>query len=138
MSNNISYNRTEEAPLLSPPASEVGLWGWLNKNLFASMTNFSSVAASISSIVMFVLTVALLYFGITQMWALIDFAIISAAWTDPDGIKRLACASVKQGGAFEEDWFGACWPFISAKWKLYTYGRYPASELWRVDINPCL
>ena len=37
------YVRTEAAPLLPPPPSEVGITGWLYKNIFASMSDFGSI-----------------------------------------------------------------------------------------------
>lgn len=130
----IAFVRTEEAPSLPPPASEVGIGGWLKRNVFASMTNFGSVGASIQSILMIVMTFFLLYVGITGLWKLFDISIFSAIWSDPTEQKRLACATVQQNGELPADWYGACWPFISAKWKYMTYGPYPEAALWRPNL----
>ena len=85
------YVRTEAAPLLPPPPSEVGITGWLYKNIFASMSDFGSIGGAIKSILIAFLTVVLLYFLITQTIGLLDFAIFSAVWSDPQGLKREVC-----------------------------------------------
>lgn len=128
------YVRTEEAPLLRPPASESGIVGWLRQNMFASVSDFSSIGAAFSSIVMLLMTIFVFWLGISILWSLIDFAFLSAVWTDPDAQKRLVCATVKQGGTLPEDWSGACYPFVDAKWKLFMYYSYPTEELWRPNL----
>lgn len=134
LAKQIGYVRTEAAPLLPPPASEAGWQGWLRQNFLNSVTDFSGIGAAISSILMMLLTAGVLYFGVTVAWSLISFAFIEAVWTDPEGLKRLACATTSQGGPHPPEWFGACWPYVDAKWKSFTYGRYPESELWRPDL----
>ena len=129
-----TYLRTKEAPLLPPPSSEVGVTGWLWRNIFASMTNFTSIGAAIQSVAMIVLTLVIMYVFANGIWTLIDFAFIQSVWSDEDEVKRLACATVLQGGALPADWYGACWPFISAKAKLLVYGKYEVHEIWRVNI----
>ena len=116
------YVRTEAAPLLPPPPSEVGVTGWLYKNIFASMSDFGSVRSAIKSILIAVLTIILLYFLITQTIGLLDFAIFSAVWSDPQGLKREVCWTVEQGGALPIGWHAACWPYIQAKAKFIFYG----------------
>ena len=117
-----------------PPLTQVGITGWLWRNLFSSMSNFSSISSSILSILMISLTIWLLYFCGGLIYSFIDFAILSAVFTDPDGIKRKVCATVKQGGELPADWYGACWPFIFAKKKFLIYGRIPTEELWRANL----
>ncbi len=134
MDNKLAFVRTEDAPILPPPASEAGITGWLYQNIFASMSDFSSAGASIRSVLMGLFSFGLLYVGITQLWGLLDFAIFSAVWSDPDGLKREACWTVEQGGQLPAGWHAACWPFIAAKLKFLTYGAYPADELWRVNL----
>jgi general L-amino acid transport system permease protein len=51
---------------------------------------------------------------------LIQWALIDAAWS---GTSRLDCLGD-----------GACWPFIFEKWEQFIYGRYPADEVWRVNL----
>ncbi|MGC6484924.1 MAG: amino acid ABC transporter permease [Candidatus Puniceispirillales bacterium] len=128
------YVRTEAAPLLPPPASEAGISGWFYHNIFASMSDFSSPGATITSVLMGIFTVLVAWFGISITWSLIDFAFISAVWSDPEGLKREACWTVEQGGSLPAGWHGACWPFVAAKMKFLIYGPYDSDQLWRVNL----
>ncbi|MCI4661329.1 MAG: amino acid ABC transporter permease [Neomegalonema sp.] len=134
MTQNIAFVRTEDAPRMAPPPSQSGIMGWLWQNVFHSMSNFSTIGAAIQSLLMILLTVVVFYLGISAIWSLINFTLIDAVWADPEGIKRGVCTTTLQGGDKAADWFGACWPFVSAKWKLYVYGRYPDPELWRPNL----
>ena len=130
-----AFVRISDAATLPPPAREAGLTGWLWKNLFASMMNYSSISASVGSLLMLFFTCLVFYIGISQIIFLIDFAFLSAVWSDPDGIKREACWTVSQGGSLPDGWHAACWPFIFAKLKFVIYGPYPIQELWRVNLT---
>lgn len=55
--------------------------------------------------------------------AVVDWALLRAVFEGEDGS---ACAAPGTG---------ACWPFITHKLDLFIYGRYPASEIWRVDLT---
>ncbi len=123
--SSVAFHRTEDAPLLPPPASEVGVWGWVWHNILQSMTDFTSPLAGLRSVVMGVLTVGVSLFAVTTLWEILSFALFDAVWRDPEGVRREACVDAE----------GACWPFVYAKWKLFIYGRYPAEELWRVDLT---
>ena len=135
MTSETAFVRTEDAPLLPPPASQAGITGWMWRNIFASMADYSSLRSSISSIMVALLSVFLLYFGFTQIYALLEFSIFSAVFTDPEGLKREACWTEEQGGALPNGWHAACWPFVVAKQKFVLYGAYPAEELWRVNLT---
>ena len=52
----IEFVREKDAPILPPPPSEAGITGWLWQNVFMSMSNYSSVRASIGSIGVILLT----------------------------------------------------------------------------------
>ena len=134
MESSYSFVRKSIVNEQPPPLTQVGITGWLWRNLFSSMSNFSSISSSILSILMISLTIWLLYFCGGLIYSFIDFAILSAVFTDPDGIKRKVCATVKQGGELPADWYGACWPFIFAKKKFLIYGRIPTEELWRANL----
>ena len=134
MESSYSFVRKSIVNEQPPPLTQVGITGWLWRNLFSSMSNFSSISSSILSILMILLTTWLLYFCGGLIYSFIDFAILSAVFTDPDGIKRKVCATVKQGGELPADWYGACWPFIFAKKKFLIYGRIPTEELWRANL----
>ncbi len=133
MDRNIAYLRTEEAPTLPPPVVESGIVGWLRKHVLSTMNDFSSPGAAIVSVLYGILTFGFLLIGIMLVWSLIDFTLISAVWSDPDGLKRGVCTTAEQGGVAVGE-TGACWPYINAKWQLFIYGRYPETELWRVDL----
>ena len=128
------FVRTEEAPLLPPPATEAGITGWLWQNIFASMVDFHSPTAALRSLFMIMFSVLLVYVFGTQTYGLLDFAIFSAVFSDPDGLKREACWTVQQGGALPDGWHAACWPFVVAKQKFALFGPFPSDELWRVYL----
>ena len=48
--NDVAFVRTEDAALLPPPASQAGITGWLWQNIFASMSDFTSIGATIRSL----------------------------------------------------------------------------------------
>ena len=132
---NVNFVRTEAAPLLPPPASEAGITGWLYQNILNSMSDFSSPLAAIKSALMAAVTFLLLYVGLGQIWALLDFSLFSAVWTAPEGVKREACLTVDQGGELPSGWHGACWPFVAAKLKFLMYGAYDNDQLWRPNLT---
>ena len=134
-SAQVAFVRREDAPLLPPPLSQAGITGWLYQNIFASMSDFGSIGGAIKSVLMAGLTIILLYFLAVQAYALFDFALLSAVWSDPQGIKREACWTVEQGGALPAGWHAACWPYITAKAKFILYGAYPGDQLWRVNLT---
>ena len=133
--NAKAFVRKDNAPVLPAPPSEVGLKGWLYQNVFQSMSDFSSLSASIKSILVAIFTVFVFYSFASQIYGFLDFAIISAVWVDPDELKRQVCWTVDQGGDLPSGWHGACWPYITAKVKFIMYGAYPVSELWRVNLT---
>ncbi len=94
-------------PDLPPPRSEVGVIGWLYKNLFSTPLNT-------------VLTLASLYIVYLLVPPVINWAILDADWI---GDTREACSRE-----------GACWVFIKVWFKQLMYGRYPVEELWRINL----
>ncbi len=93
-------------PDLAPPASTVGVYGWMRKNLFATPLDVA-------------LTVLALYLIYLVVPPVIQWAFIDADWV---GDTREACSRE-----------GACWVFISVWFKQLMYGRYPNEELWRIN-----
>ncbi|MGI9351248.1 MAG: amino acid ABC transporter permease [Rhizobiaceae bacterium] len=116
--NDLRFVRSEMLSASAPPSSDIGVVGWMRKNLFSSPTNT----------VLTIIGVILLYLIVpgTLNWTLFD-----AVWS---GENRLACATVAQGGELPADWKAACWPYVGAYFKLFIYGRYPDAELWRVNL----
>ncbi len=117
--NNVGYVRSEMAATLAPPASEVGIVGWMRKNLFSSIPNT----------IMTLIGIFLLYIIVpgTLSWTIFD-----AVWSGSD---RGACTTIAQGGVLPDGWSAACWPYVGAYFKLFIYGRYPDAELWRVNLT---
>ncbi len=93
-------------PDLPPPASTVGVVGWMRANLFANTTNT-------------VLTIIALYIIYLLVPPVISWTLINA---DFIGDSREACDSG-----------GACWVFINVRMGQFMYGFYPVEERWRVD-----
>ena len=102
-------------PSLPPPASTVGIVGWVRENLLSSTTNI-------------VITILTIYF----LWVIIP---PSLNWLFFDavfqGADRNECRAImKEAGAN-----GACWAFIGHRIELLVYGFYPEAERWRVNLS---
>lgn len=78
---------------------------WLKRNLFP---NWPSSVLTLLMLGLFALAIPPLL-----RWAITDATI--------DGATRAACGDT-----------GACWTFIKVRFDLFFYGRYPATERWRV------
>ena len=98
---------------MRPPRSEVGIVGWMHRNLFASWSN-----------------TLLTLVGLWIVWKLIaatlDWAVFSAVWEGADG------------SVCRKENAGACWPFITNRFGQFMYGRYPDAERWRVNLTLAL
>jgi general L-amino acid transport system permease protein len=88
-------------PDLPPPASTVGIVGWLRSNLFSNTTNT-------------LLTVFALYIVYLLVPPTISWVFINSDWS---GDSREACTSG-----------GACWVFINVRLGQFIYGFYPVEE----------
>ncbi len=108
MTTNYAYVRKEIVAEVPPPASEVGVVGWIRKNLFSSWLNT-------------VLTLVGVYLIWTVVPPVLEFAFFNAVWT---GENREACVGVH----------GACWAYVEAYFPQFIYGRYPDAERWRVNL----
>src|SRR5215471_5143677 len=96
-----------------PPRLEVGVLGWLRKNLFSS----------VPSAILTVLGLYLLYLIIPPV---VDWAIINAHWKS--GTNDAECTRTDIPA-------GACWTMIRARFGILMYGFYPSEERWRVDLT---
>jgi general L-amino acid transport system permease protein len=95
------------------PGTERRPVAWLRDNLFSSPTNAA-------------LTILCLWLTSRAVAGIVDWAFISATWEGQDGS---VCA--REGA-------GACWPFVTAKFSQFMYGRYPEAERWRVNLTYAL
>ncbi len=91
---------------LPPPASTIGVVGWLRRNLFSSPLNI-------------VLTLLAVYLLFVTLPPLLRWAFLDASWRGDD---REACRSG-----------GACWVFIRVHFEQFMYGFYPDGQRWRVN-----
>ncbi len=66
------------------------------------------------------LSVAMIALFAATVPRFLRWAFLDATW---DAMSRRACAPD-----------GACWAFVKARFPLFIYGRYPATEHWRVDL----
>jgi len=94
-------------PDLPPPASTVGVVGWLRQNLFSSWLNT-------------LLTLFSLYLLYIILVPAFSWAFLDADWV---GDSRDACTSG-----------GACWVFVSVRFNQFMYGFYPETEYWRINL----
>jgi general L-amino acid transport system permease protein len=92
----------------TPPKSKTGVVLWLKENLFSNPTSA-------------ILTVIALYLIYLVLPPILDWMIFSANFGD---------VSNEQCGRD-----GACWNFIYDNLKIFIYGFYPESELWRIDLS---
>jgi general L-amino acid transport system permease protein len=95
---------------MRPPVTETGIIGWARQNLFSSPGNT-------------VLTLIGVWIAYKALTGILSWALFNATW---EGLDGSACT---WEGA------GACWPFISAKFSQFMYGRYPLPDRWRVDLT---
>ncbi len=95
----------------APPATTVGVLGWLRENLFYSW--FSAV-----------LTFAAAYLIFITLAALYQWGIADAVW---EAESRRQCLDTSPDGA--------CWAGIVTWFNAIMYGRFPHDEQWRVNLG---
>jgi general L-amino acid transport system permease protein len=108
-----AFVRAKPLAPLPPPLTEAGAIGWLRKNLFSGVLN-----------IVLTIVCALLIAWIVP--PLVKFLLIDAVW---DGSSRADCLPGP-----DRPEVGACWAFVIDRINFFTYGFYPISERWRVDI----
>ncbi len=95
-------------PARRPPASQLGVIGWLRANMFSSIPNS-------------ILSLIALYVAWQVLSWVIGWAFINADWT---GTSREDCTSS-----------GACWVFIGVRFDQFIYGFYPEEFRWRPNLT---
>ena len=110
---SIGYVRAEQSAAEPPPNLVRGPVAWMRENLFSSVPNA-------------ILTLVVIYFAYLVIPPIIRFAFIDAVWT---GVDRNACREDVVGHPV-----GACWAFVFDRIGYFTYGSYPVTQRWRVDI----
>jgi len=107
------FIRAEKMEALPPPRLARGPIAWIRENLFSGPFNT-------------ILTLVVLYLLYIAVPPIVKFLFVDAVWTGTD---RAACRA-DMGGRET----GACWAFVRDKFQYFTYGSYPGSERWRVNI----
>ncbi len=95
---------------LPPPATQVGITGWLKTNLFSSPSNV-------------ILTLLAVYFLYKIIPPILDWAFFDAVFASLD--HRSECREIASG---------ACWSVVIARFEQFMYGFYPEHLRWRVDL----
>jgi len=95
-------------PSRVPPLSERGIVAWLRHRLFAGPFNTLFTLLGIAILAMLIPP----FFH----WAIADATFVGHTKADCTGD-------------------GACWVFVAEKLKMFMYGFYPASELWRANTT---
>ncbi len=102
---------TEKTPPRSAPLSETSTLGWLRKNLFSSVTNT----------ILTLVSIYIVYATVKGLWV---WGVVDAVWIAKD---RREC--------FDISIDGACWAGVIVWLDNFFYGRYPRTELWRVNLG---
>ena len=98
-------NTTTQSTGMAPPSQQVGVWGWIRAQLFATPLNA-------------LLTILSVWFLLAAVPALIDWAFLGATVSAQNAQECREAA-------------GACWAFIREKHRLILFGTYPYDEQWR-------
>ena len=106
----IAYSRTQMLAQKAPPATSIGMVGWIRQNLFSGW--FNSLLTLIS--------LYLIYYILSHFlpWA------ISPTW-NAQSLNN--CREV----IAEKGYGGACWAVIHERWIQLMFGFYPSELYWR-------
>ena len=110
------FARKDMLPALPPPASEVGILGWLRANLFSNWYNVLLTTISVLAIVAVLVEIL--------PWA------YRSTWT---ASSLNECRDII-AERFGSDVHGACWAVISERYLQIIYGFYPREEFWRPNL----
>ncbi len=95
-------------PDLEPPATTIGVIGWLRDNLFSSVGNS-------------ILTVVGLLLLAYTVPPILNWTLFDAVWTGGAD----ACRANPNA---------ACWTFAGSWWEFFIYGFYDKTQVWRIDL----
>ena len=112
--SDVSYVRTEMLPEREPPASTVGLVGWVRENLFSGWFNTA-------------LTIVSLGFIVLVLASLLPW-VLSPTW---NATSLNECREILSEMGREGHYAGACWGVIRDRWIQLIFGFYPAELYWR-------
>ena len=118
--SDTSFVRTEMLPEQAPPATSIGVVGWIRANLFPNATNS-------------ILTVLALAFIVYVLAGLIPWVFQSESGYDSLSNCR-EVFFIEYGKTHGH----ACWSVISERWVQLLYGFYPADSYWRPNLSLAL
>lgn len=101
MSEPLKYNGTDKIN---------NRWSAWKKNFFGN-----KVDAALSTIGITI--------GAYIIWQFLQWAVLNAAWSSPDGTSSV-CRDID----------GACWAVIQVRWRLILFGLFPYEEQWRSSL----
>ncbi len=111
--SDVSFVRTEMLPEKAPPASEVGVVGWVRHNLFSSWLN--SILTLVSLYAIWYVLAGVLPWIFESVWNANSLnecrEIMMATWGSTHG--------------------HACWGVINDRWLQLLFGFYPSHLYWR-------
>lgn len=111
---DLSFVRTEMLPEQTPPATEVGLIGWLRENLFSGWLHTGLTIVALAFIYMIL--------SIIIPW------IVSPTW---NAGSLDECRGILSDLGREGHFSGACWGVIRDRWVQLLFGFYPDYLYWR-------
>jgi len=116
MNSTQSYVRTEMLPEKTPPVTNVGIIGWVRKNLFATWLDT-------------ILTLMALYIAYSVLAFLIPW-VFGGFWN----ANSLTECRAKIIEVYGESQNRACWGVIRERFWQLMYGFYPAHLYWRPNL----
>lgn len=112
--SDVSFVRTEMLDEKAPPATEVGVIGWMRHNLFTGWLNSTLTVLSVLGI----------YFVLA--------ALVPWAWSPTWSAASLSeCRGILADLGREGHFSGACWGVIRDRWVQLFMGFYPSDYYWR-------
>ncbi len=115
--SDTSFVRTEMLEQKEPPASTIGIIGWMRENLFSSVVN--SILTIIS-----LLLVAYILSGLLP-W------IFQSSWNATSLTECREIFTATYGTTHGH----ACWGVVNDRWLQLLYGFYPDHLYWRVNLT---
>jgi len=112
--SRLSFVRTEMLPEQAPPASEVGIIGWMRANLFSNWSN--SIISLVSIFAIYLVVTRLFNWAFVPTWAAGSLS---------------ECREILAGAGREGHNSGACWGVIRERWVQLLFGFYPPDQYWR-------
>jgi general L-amino acid transport system permease protein len=116
--SDVSFVRTEMLSEQDPPATSVGVIGWMRANLFSSWMN--TILSVASAGFLFLVLSALLPWAISPTWSATSLS---------------ECREILLGVGREGHLSGACWGVIRDRWVQLFMGFYPSELYWRPILS---